>query len=230
MTRRRRALLLVAGLLGLILLALLWALLSPGAGWQPERLEALGRRFADAAWFPWAVFALVLLTQQLAVPHLLLIALAVLLLGFWQGFLVAYAATVAGASVGYVVGRLFGQDLLERYSGPRLERLNRALARRGVAGAAVANLFPVLPHTLINLAAGTTRVAFRHFMLGTAIGLFPSTLVIALITQVLLHFARMPTATEAFVALLATGVVALALWLVGRRVWQRMIEADQDDP
>lgn len=229
MTRRRRTLIFVAALLGLALLALLWTLLSSGEGLQPEGLQAFGRRFADTTWFPWLVFALLLLTQQLAVPHLLLVALAVLLLGFWQGFLVAYAATVAGASFGYMIGRVFGQDLLERYSGPRLERLNRALARRGVAGAAVANLFPVLPHTLINLAAGTSRVVFRHFMLGTAIGLFPSTLVIALITQVLLHFARMPTATEAFLALLTSGVVALGLWLLGRRLWQR-IEGDQDGP
>ncbi|MCC5859911.1 MAG: VTT domain-containing protein [Ectothiorhodospiraceae bacterium] len=227
MTGRRRTLIFVAALLWLALLALLWTLLSPGEGLHPEGLQAFGQRFADTIWFPWLVFALLLLIQQLAVPHLLLVAIAVLLLGFWQGFLVAYAATVAGASVGYMVGRVFGQELLERYSGPRLDRLNRALARRGVAGAAVANLFPLLPHTLINVVAGSSRVAFRHFMLGTAIGLFPSTLVIALITQILLHFARIPTATEAFLVLLLSGVVALGLWLLGQRLWQR-IEGDQD--
>ncbi|ABI56713.1 TVP38/TMEM64 family protein [Alkalilimnicola ehrlichii MLHE-1] len=213
-------------LLGLLLavgaLALLWFLLSPGEGWHPDRVQALGQRFADTGWFPWLVFALIVVAQQLALPHLVLVALSVILLGAWQGFVVAYTATVFGALLGYLAGRLFGEGLVQRHAGPRIERLNRALARHGVRSVILVNLFPLLPHIVINLVAGTTRLRFHDFLLGTAAGLLPSTLVIMVITQVLLHYARMPTAGEAFWALLVTALMLLGAWGLGRYLWRRL--------
>lgn len=213
-------------LLGLLLavaaLALLWFLLTPAEGWRPDRLQAWGQRFADTTWFPWLVFALVVLAQQLALPHLVLVALSVILLGAWQGFVVAYTATVFGALLGYLAGWLFGEGLVQRYAGPRIERLNRLLARHGVRSVMLVNLFPLLPHVVINLVAGTTRLRFHDFLLGTAGGLLPSTLAVMVITQVLLHFARMPTATEAFWALLVTGLLVLGAWGLGRYLWRRL--------
>ena len=218
---------LVLGLLAAVAtLAMLWVFLSPGEGWQTDRIQALGRRFDEAAWFPWLVFCLIIVAQQLAVPHLLLVALAVMLLGAWQGFVVAYTATLVGALPGYLAGWLFGNDLLRRYSGPRIERVHRAIARRGIFSVTVINLFPLLPHVVINVVAGTSRLRFHQFLAGTAAGLLPSTLVIAVITQILLRFARMPTATETFWALLLTGVLFLAAWFLGQYLWKRL---DGDD-
>ncbi|MFV8836155.1 TVP38/TMEM64 family protein [Aquisalimonas sp. APHAB1-3] len=214
--------LLVGLLVTVVALALLWWFLSPGEGWQPERIQAVGERFRDAAWFPWLILLVTIAAQQLAVPHLLLVALSVLLLGAWQGFVIVYAATLLGAVLGYFVGWLFGEDLLQRRAGPRVERLNRALARRGVFSVMVVNLFPLLPHVVINVAVGTTRLRFRQFLLGTAVGLLPATLAIVVITQILLHFARMPTTAEALWALLFTVVLLGGAWILGRSLWRRL--------
>ena len=215
-------------LLGLVVavaaMALLWALLSPGEGWRPDRIQALGQRFADTAWFPWFIFLLIVGAQQLAVPHLVLVALAVILLGPWQGFAVAYTATVLGALAGYLTGWMFGENLLRRFESPRIDRLDRALARRGVYSVIVVNLFPLLPHVMINLMAGTTRLRLRQFLLGTAAGLLPSTLAIMVITQFLLHFSRMPTAGEAFWALVLTALLVLGVWWLGRLLWRYLDE------
>lgn len=217
---------LVLGLLGaVVVLAVLWTFLSPGEGWQAEGLQALGQRFADAAWFPWLIFVIVVIAQQLAVPYLLLVALTVILLGALQGFAVAYAATVVGSLPGYLVGTLYGREILERYASPKVERLDRAFAQRGAVGVIVVNLFPVLPHTMINVVAGASRLRWHHFLLGTAAGLFPSTLVIMILTQILLQFERMPTAAEAFWALVVTALLVLAAWWFGRYLWRRLDDA-----
>ncbi len=222
MTVGNRPRLLVGLLVTVLALALLWSFLSPGEGWQPERIQALGQRFSDATWFPWLIFSVMVAAQQLAVPHFLLVALGVMLLGPWQGFVIVYTATLLGAVIGYFVGWLFGENLLQRRAGPRIERLNRALARRGVFSVMVVNLFPLLPHVVTNVAAGTTRLRFHQFLLGTAAGLLPATLAITVITQILLHFARMPTAREALWVLLFTVVVFGGAWFVGRCLWRRL--------
>lgn len=222
MTFVNRPRLLVGLLVTVIVLALSWLFLSPGEDWQTDRILAAGRRFGDATWFPLLIFLVVVAAQQLAVPHLLLVALSVMLLGFWQGCLIAYAATLLGAVLGYFVGCLFGENLLQRRAGPRIERLNRALARQGMFSMMVANLFPLLPHVVINVAAGTTRLRFHQFLLGTAAGLLPSTLVVAVITQVLLQIARMPSAHEVLWASLFTAVVIVGGWFLGRYLWRRL--------
>lgn len=222
MTVGNRPRLLVGLLVTVMVLALSWLFLSPGEDWQADRILATGRRFRDATWFPWLIFSVVVAAQQLAVPHLLLVAVSVMLLGFWQGFAIAYAATLLGAVLGYFIGWLFGENLLQRRAGPRIDRLNRALARQGVFNVMVVNLFPLLPHVVINVAAGTTRLRFHQFLLGTAAGLLPSTLVIAVITQILLQFARMPTAREALWALLFTALLITGAWFLGRYLWRRL--------
>jgi uncharacterized membrane protein YdjX (TVP38/TMEM64 family) len=55
------------------------------------------------------------------------------------------------------------------------------IERHGILAALVVRLVPVLPFTLLNYACGVTAMRFRHYTLGTAVGLVPgSTAVVAL--------------------------------------------------
>jgi uncharacterized membrane protein YdjX (TVP38/TMEM64 family) len=83
----------------------------------------------------------------------------------------------------------------------------------------VVNMLPIVSQTLINLAAGTTHIRFRDFLLGTAIGIMPPTLVVVIATHLLLKIGRLPTFGEAMTMMLVVFLAALALWFLTRKAW-----------
>jgi uncharacterized membrane protein YdjX (TVP38/TMEM64 family) len=225
MSVRLRAVLLLAVLILLLAMALIWGMLASDDNWQPARLQELAGRFADRPWLPWAILAGVVVGQQLAIPQLLLVPVGVIALGPWLGFAVVYLGTLLGAVIGYMTGRYLGRRSVRRLSGTRMKQLSRSLARRGVVSMIVINMVPIVSQTIINLAAGTTHIRFRHFLLGTAIGIVPPTVVVVAATHVLLQLGRMPTAGEAAVLMVAAAVIAVGAWIVTHRVWNWLVNS-----
>jgi uncharacterized membrane protein YdjX (TVP38/TMEM64 family) len=219
MSPRSRLILFLAVIVTLLVLALIWGGIARNDGWQPARLQELAGRFADRPWLPWAVFAGVVIGLQVAIPQLLLVPVGVIALGPWLGLVVVYLGTLVGAIIGYLAGRYFGRRAVRRLSGPRMKRLSRSLAKRGVVSMIVVNMLPIVSQTIINLAAGTTHIRFRDFILGTAIGILPPTIVVVVATHLLLQLGRMPTAGEALAMMLVVFLTAVILWYVTRRAW-----------
>jgi uncharacterized membrane protein YdjX (TVP38/TMEM64 family) len=219
MSPRARLILFLAVIVTLLALGLIWGIMAREDGWQPARLQDLAGRFTDRPWLPWAVFGAVVIGQQIAIPQVLLVPVGVIALGPWLGFVVVYLGALVGAVIGYLTGRYLGRRPVRRLSGPRMKRLSRSLARRGVVSMIVVNMLPIVSQTIINLAAGTTHIRFRDFILGTAIGILPPTLVVAAATHLLLQLGRIPTAGEALAMMLVVSLTAVALWFVTRRVW-----------
>jgi uncharacterized membrane protein YdjX (TVP38/TMEM64 family) len=50
-------------------------------------------------------------------------------------------------------------------------QMSRSLVRHGFVTMVVVHLVPVVPFTLVNMAAGAVHVQFRDFVLGTSIGM-----------------------------------------------------------
>jgi uncharacterized membrane protein YdjX (TVP38/TMEM64 family) len=219
MSPRSRLILFLAVIVTLLVLALIWGGIAQDDGWQPARLQEVADRFADRPWLPWAVFAGVVIGLQVAIPQLLLVPVGVIALGPWLGLVVVYLGTLVGAIIGYLAGRYFGRRAVRRLSGPRMKRLSRSLAKRGVVSMIVVNMLPIVSQTIINLAAGTTHIRFRDFILGTAIGILPPTVVVVVATHLLLQLGRMPTAGEGLAMMLVVFLTAVILWYVTRRAW-----------
>jgi membrane protein DedA with SNARE-associated domain len=100
--------------------------------------------------------------------------------GFGAGafIVVALAGTlgyVAGAAVGWLVGERGGRLLLERHgrwfhvTPERVDRAERALARRGSIGVFVGTLLPVV-RSFVAIPAGVFEIPFGRFILSTALG------------------------------------------------------------
>jgi uncharacterized membrane protein YdjX (TVP38/TMEM64 family) len=108
-------------------------------------------------------------------PITVLIGVTAMVFGPWEGVLYSGVGSIAGALVGYALGRFMGDraPVPWRPRDGRLARLIRTFADNGVIGMASLRMLPVAPFTLINLAAGVVRIRFVDFALGSTLGLAP---------------------------------------------------------
>jgi uncharacterized membrane protein YdjX (TVP38/TMEM64 family) len=103
-------------------------------------------------------------------------AFAGYLYGLRLGLAISLPATLAGAIVAFAAGRFIVHDLLEAYAArrPRLRAFDDALADGGYK--LVVLLRMCMPHNLLNYGLAATRVRFGAYVVGTALGGWPLTL------------------------------------------------------
>lgn len=97
------------------------------------------------------------------------------LFGVPVGLAVVLAGAVLGAIAGFAAARRLGRDTVLRYGGRRLARVDDLVTRRGLVAVVAARLVPLVPFTTLNLACGLTAVRFRHYVVGTVVGILPAT-------------------------------------------------------
>ena len=133
--------------------------------------DVLGR-FLEAAgiWGPVA-FALVYAAGVcLFVPGTLLTTLGGVIFGAYQGFLYVWVGAMLGASAAFWIGRTLGRDLAASLIGDSLGKYDEAIERNGFATVLYLRLV-YFPFTPMNFGMGLTRVRFRDYFFGTAIGI-----------------------------------------------------------
>jgi uncharacterized membrane protein YdjX (TVP38/TMEM64 family) len=141
-------------------------------------------------------------------PVTVLIAATAVSFGAWPGLPYAAAGSMASATVTYGVGSWLGAGVLRRLLGPRLNRIRRGIARRGILAITAVRLVPVAPFTLVNLAAGALKVSLPDYLIGTALGLVPGLAAMSLLGDRLARVLTDPTLFD--VGVLMAVVVA---WL-----------------
>lgn len=114
-----------------------------------------------------AVFALGNLIQ---IPGWLFLAAAVLALGKVAGGVVTYVAAVFSCFLTYAIIGFLGQGALRGLEGPLAQRMFKRLDNHPVSSIALLRLvFQTVP--VLNYALAMSAVKFRHYALGTLIGL-----------------------------------------------------------
>ena len=116
-------------------------------------------------------------------PITLLIVATVVLAGPVLDVLYAFAGCLSGAMLTYGVGAWLGRDVVRHFAGSRVNRLSQRLAQHGVLAMVIVRVIPVAPFTIVNMVAGASHIAFRDFVVGTALGMGPGILVISLFAR-----------------------------------------------
>jgi phosphatidylserine/phosphatidylglycerophosphate/cardiolipin synthase-like enzyme/uncharacterized membrane protein YdjX (TVP38/TMEM64 family) len=219
---RSRLLQLGLGVLALALLALVWRVTPLSELASAERLAALAAPLRGS--WTGSVLALgaFVLLSLLMVPVTALIVSCALVFDAAGGFAVALAGSLASAAAGYALGAHLWQDVVRRLAGRRLERLSRALARRGAASVATVRLVPIAPFTVVNLVAGASHIRFPDFLLGTLLGMGPGIAVLCLLSEGAVRAFRDPSSGVwlgllVLAALAAGGGLLLRRYLVRER-------------
>lgn len=215
---RRKLVLLLLVLLLVLGLAMAWSW-SPLRDWLDVDAAVASIRQAGQSFGPVAAVAGLTLALVLAVPLIFLTLVAVAAYGPLAGSACVLAAALLSAAVSYTVGYRLGREVVERLAGPRVNQLSRRLARQGLLAVIAVRLVPVAPFAVVNMVAGASHLRLRDLLLGTAIGILPGTLGVALFLEQIQAALRSPTPwTWGLVALTAV-LLGLGAW--GLRRWMR---------
>ncbi|MCV2358794.1 VTT domain-containing protein [Paucibacter sp. TC2R-5] len=214
--------------LRLVLLALLLAsLLALAWIWSGGKLDlAAGLtelRSSGAELGPGLAMLGAALGLTLAVPLSVLSLLLIAALGPWQGFVCSVGAALLSSAASHAIGRSLGHQALQGLAGPKVRQVSEQLGGRGVWAVITLRLLPLAPFAVVNMVAGATHIRLRDMLLGTAIGMTPSTLVMAFFMERLLLAVQQAGREDwLWLGLITLLVLLLAFALaMGLRRWQR---------
>jgi len=171
-----RAALIKAGALVLIVLGAVGLGLMLGT---PDIAAMRSRVDAAGMWGPALFFGLYAALALIPVPKALLTAAGGALFGLWAGAGLSLAGALVGAIISFGAGRLLGREAVDRLIRGRLARVDALLADHGLSAVLIVRLVPLVPFIAINYASGLSGVRFRHYVLGSALGMVPGSLAYA---------------------------------------------------
>lgn len=153
-----------------------YAVLTSG---DRPRIEQWVRGFG--LWGPVAVVLLMLVqTIVPVIPSYLLMIVTVLAYGAVWGAALAYGSLLLAAAVAYLIGHGLGRVAVDKLIGHAAEaKLCKFVDRYGTGAVIIARISPVISTDAVSIVAGLARMPFGRFMLATAIGTVPLTLLIA---------------------------------------------------
>ena len=102
-----------------------------------------------------------------------------LLFGPVLGSVTALVGATLGATLSFLVGRVIGRSAVEQLAGRRVQAIDDFLSSRGFIAILMVRLIPLFPFNVVNLVSGVTALKLRDYVLGTAIGIIPGTVLLA---------------------------------------------------
>lgn len=187
--------------------ALTLVLGTPDIAAVRERVDAAG------PWGPVLFFALYSGLALIPCPKAVLTAAGGALFGLWAGAGLSLAGALVGATASFGIGRVLGRDAVDRLIRGRLARVDALLADHGLSAVLVVRLVPLVPFIAVNYAAGLSGVRFRHYVLGSAVGMVPGSLAYAAVGA----YGASPWG-------LAAAGSALVVLVVGGSWWARRLD------
>ena len=166
----------------------------------------------------WAmlVSALLMIFQSLAAPlPAFFITLSnANLFGWWQGCILSFVSSMAGAALCFYIARILGRDVVEKIcTKGALKQIEDFFAKYGRKCILVARLLPFISFDVVSYAAGLTAMDFLGFFIATGLGQLPACIVYSYVGGMLTGGAQ----------LLFTGLLCLfalfVLVAIIRSVW-----------
>ena len=171
-----------------------------------------------AQYGPWAmmVSSLLMIFQSLAapLPAFFITLTNANLFGWWQGCILSFVSSMAGAALCFYIARILGRDVVEKIcTKGALKQIEDFFAKYGKKCILVARLLPFISFDVVSYAAGLTAMDFWGFFIATGIGQLPACIVYSYVGGMLTGGAK----------LLFTGLLCLFALFVAvtvlRSVW-----------
>jgi uncharacterized membrane protein YdjX (TVP38/TMEM64 family) len=166
---------------GLAVLLLVGSYVGYRLGWFNYRhtVRHLDRiRQSHSVWvFGIAFVGIYALGTSVGFPGLPFTVAAGALFGTLLGSALSWIGAMVGATIGYTIARTIGHNIVAHWL-KRYERGNAAVAQAShFNGLLRLRLLPIIPLGTVNFVAGLAKSPFGSYLLATAIGIIPSTLI-----------------------------------------------------
>lgn len=130
----------------------------------------------------WAVlvsFLLMMFQSLIApLPAFLLTFANAAVFGWWQGAIISWTSSMAGAALCFFIARVLGRDVVEKITGKgAIKTVDVFFERYGKNTILICRLLPFVSFDFVSYAAGLTGMGFWGFFLATGVGQLPATLV-----------------------------------------------------
>jgi uncharacterized membrane protein YdjX (TVP38/TMEM64 family) len=112
------------------------------------------------------------------IPLILLISINVTMYGFVYGYIWSWVTSIIGALVSFLVVRFWFQEIFIKKLN---EKMKEKIENNGFAFVFIGRIFPFVPTSLINIAAGLSSINLKHFTFSTILGNMIYMFVLALI-------------------------------------------------
>jgi uncharacterized membrane protein YdjX (TVP38/TMEM64 family) len=200
---------------------------TPLSSWlSPEKLVASLGTLQQSASAPVIAIGAYLLGALIVFPVTPLILATGLMFGPVLGFVYALTGIVLGAAATYGIGFALGRDTVRRIAGERLNRISKALGKRGILTILTVRMLPVAPYSVVNIVAGATHIKFRDYMLGTVIGMMPGVITLVVFVDRIWSVLRNPSLTQIALAAVVVLVLVGAGFLLRRWLRKRGKDAN----
>lgn len=145
--------------------------------------------------------------------------------GFWLGFALSWAGTVAGSYAVFLLIRKFGDNRFFSFlTRPvKVQQLIHWVERNGFGPLFILICFPFTPSALVNLVAGLSNMNKKNYLFALMLGKLVMILMISFIGYDVRALVTQPIRT------LIMFVVIFLLWLVGKWFERRLTRKVEDD-
>ena len=159
-----------------------------------------------------AVSALLMIFQSIAapLPAFFITLTNANLFGWWQGCILSWASSMAGAALCFWIARILGRDVVERIcTRGALASIEEFFAKYGKRCILVARLLPFISFDIVSYAAGLTSMDFLGFFVATGVGQMPACIVYSYVGGMLTGGAR-----KLFIGLMSLFALAIVVVLI----------------
>jgi uncharacterized membrane protein YdjX (TVP38/TMEM64 family) len=215
---RYKLVILVAVMLSIVALALAWSFSSLREWLDVDRMVVALRQLATG-YGPVVAALAFAFALTLAVPLTFLTLVVVVAFGPLSGFASAMVGAQIGAVFSYGLGAMLGRDIVRKLGGMRVNRISQQLAQRGLLAVIAARMVPVAPFAVINMIAGASHIRLRDLLLGSLLGMAPSTIAIALFVETILDAMRNPSPSSGIAVAMTLVLIVAGVWAA--RAWLR---------
>jgi len=218
-TSRKRYLIKVVVILAVLLgMAAAWRW-TPLSDWiNVKQLAAWVRAIEGNTLSGLAVVGAYVLGGFVMAPVTLLVGATAMIFGPLKASIYALAGCISSAVATYAIGAYLGKGLIRKMAGKKINRLGKILARQGLLTVAIVRNLPVAPFTIVNLIAGASRIRFRDYLIGTAIGMAPGVLAISIFADRLILAVKDPEWENIAIAIGLAVVLGLGMWWGKKRI------------
>jgi phospholipase D1/2 len=207
------------------LLTAMWRYTPLSAWTDADRAMVWAAQFALVWWAPLVVVLAYTPASVVLFPRAFITLFAVAAFGPWHGFAYAMSGILVACGITYAVGTKMNRQTVRRLARGRLNRLSRVMRRRGLLAMTAVRLVPLAPFPVVNVVAGAIRVPMRYFLLGSALGILPGTLVATVFGDQLVTGLKDPRSINLWLV----GILVLAL-VVGTRLVRRWLFGKNPQP